>query len=379
MKQISLKVLLLVFFLFTLGAAVYSGNSRKSIMIVHSYYTDYAWTNEVNIGIERALEKYPHLEVVTYYMDTKKMVRAESKEKAGQKIRRLIDDSRPSVLVLVDDDAQEYVGKHLVDNDYGMAIVFAGVNYDFAEYYCAAGQGQETRKCATGSGTCNDCLPNHVSGIMEKKSASSIHEIIQIIHNSQPGVASTEKIRVTFLSDESGSVIKDHKNLSKQTEQWNNIVYNNRRVATLDDWKKAVETLSETEDYILISGYRKLRKKDSDGFATAQEVMCAALERTRKPLIGLNFFNSEEGAHLSIGVSPYQQGQAALTRAIEIVEGKRFEPENSLIETEIQYIVSINQQSADRLSMHLPGLLRAFAHSNGHYYDRHFECQSDAA
>ena len=45
----------------------------KEILLLHSYYKGYAWSDEISNTIEKKLFPYPNIEISTYYMDTKRI------------------------------------------------------------------------------------------------------------------------------------------------------------------------------------------------------------------------------------------------------------------------------------------------------------------
>jgi ABC-type uncharacterized transport system substrate-binding protein len=104
---------------------------RYRILHIMSYHADWAWNVEQLSGFQQALHGLD-VEYTVFEMDTKRNSSAESKEKAGQQARDLIDTLQPDLVYLNDDDAQAYVARYYVNSD--IPFVFSAVNADPSEY-----------------------------------------------------------------------------------------------------------------------------------------------------------------------------------------------------------------------------------------------------
>ena len=113
-------------------------------------------------GLREVLAQYPHIRVRTLYMDGKRSMRADHMNRSAVAVREVIDSFAPHVLVLVDDAAQQYVGRNYTHKP-GMQVVFAGVNADLQKY------GYES-------------VDAQVTGVLERLPLSQIHKSLPFFH-----------------------------------------------------------------------------------------------------------------------------------------------------------------------------------------------------
>ena len=85
------------------------------------------------------------------------------------------------------------------------------------------------------------------------------------------------------------------------------------------------------------------------------------------PVIGTNVFNTEDGAMLSVGVSPYEQGETMAEMARMIIE-KHMAPKDIPIRTSHQYVVAFRKSALERRHMTVPQIFEAFARATDNYY-----------
>ena len=120
------KVLALIFLILFVIFLIYLNLNKPRIFIVHSYDTDYSWVVDINIGLNRIFQKYSY-NIRYYYMNTKRNPDKNYIEKVGNSVIKMIKDWEPDILIAIDDNAQEYVAKHFINNP-KMKIIYSGVN-----------------------------------------------------------------------------------------------------------------------------------------------------------------------------------------------------------------------------------------------------------
>jgi len=129
----------------------------RRIALVQSYWNNYQWTFEIDIGVLEALGLPPEtaahdptvvdglgfrktcfrrkgkpFELLTIYLDTKRRPDDAWKQEAGTRAVELLREFGPAVAILADDNAQRYVGTRIAGQ---VPIVFCGVNAEYTEYY----------------------------------------------------------------------------------------------------------------------------------------------------------------------------------------------------------------------------------------------------
>lgn len=342
--------LMAAFFVTMVGAIVWANNERPRLLVLHSYATDYAWTRDVNVGLRRVLDRQSWISVRYHYMDTKSTSDQALLRRASIAARDQIERLRPDVLIAMDDYAQDLAAKYFA-NVPGYRIVFGGLNGSIEPYgYDKA---------------------SNVTGILERKPVAAIKEVVTIL--SQTAGRDPEKgarVRVMLLADRTISTRRDAAYL--KTFDWRPLIYREPRFVTdFEAWKKEVLAIDKATDFLLVGGYRQLKRRpDSDPkerYVRPEEVMRWTEAHSPVPVIGANPFNTEDGAMLSVGVSPYEQGETMAEMARMIIE-KGVAPRDIPIRTSSQYVVAFRKSALERRNMKVPQIFEAFARATENYY-----------
>ncbi|MBU0481120.1 MAG: hypothetical protein KKG47_08460 [Proteobacteria bacterium] len=348
MKKTTLTSLTMsLFFLTTILVVVWMSYNKPRVFILHSYSNDYVWTEEVNVGIERTLANQKWLLVRYHFMKTKKFKDDASHRRAGIAAKNAIDKFRPDVLIAVDDYAQKLVAAKYVNHP-TMQIVFAGVNGSIEPYgYYKA---------------------NNVTGIVERKQVKAIREVILLLAASDQNRKGGNPLRTLFLSDPALSGKMDTEYVD--AFDWQPIDHQGSiHVNDYDEWREIVGKAGEMTDFLLVSGYRKLpRSKTDEKFVSPEEIMTWTEENSPVPVIGMNFFNTGDGAMLSVGVSPYEQGEVAAGLALDILCGRKKVNEIP-VQVSQQYVISLRNSAIRKRNMEVPKIFEAFARATNNYFD----------
>lgn len=335
-----------LFFLALITGIIYLNATKPRVLVLHSYDNDYVWTREINVGLERIFKEHTLVDVRYHNMGTKKKAGKDYLRRAEIAAHQAIDIFKPNVLIAVDDYAQKLVAMNYVNHP-TMSIVFAGVNGSIEPYgYDKA---------------------NNVTGILERKPISALQEVISILSGAM-GYSSKYHPKALFLSDSSHSTEIDHQHL--ETVDWKKVRYLGRQsVETFDEWKEAVMTIEERADFLLVGGYRELLwEKGGSKQVDAKDVMAWTEQHSPVPVIGMNIFNSEDGAMLSLGVSPYEQGEFSAKSAIEIL-GPDKKASDIPIRTSSQFVVGLRRDALKRREIELPQIFEAFARATDNYIE----------
>jgi ABC-type uncharacterized transport system substrate-binding protein len=109
-----------------------SGN--KKILFVNSYHKGYVWSDEIEKGFLKSLDKYnDDLDIRIIRMDTKNNNSEAFIETAVQKVRNEIETWKPDVVAGSDDNFSKYVITPFYKGS-DIPFVFCGVNWDASEY-----------------------------------------------------------------------------------------------------------------------------------------------------------------------------------------------------------------------------------------------------
>ena len=370
---------MLLFLLLLVATVVYTNYLRPRILVLHSYSPDYVWTDHVNQGLQRILSKQNRADVRYYYMKTKKFRHQSDLRRTEIAALRTVKDLQPDVIIAVDDNAQKMVAKKFVDNPH-IKIVFAGINgnIDIYGYHQA----------------------RNVTGILERKPAAAIREMLLFLANmnaangdgdiasginmiaslAAPAVTAAAdratavdgkpanlSVRALFLGDSSHSVTIDAEYLA--SFDWSPVDYRGAEfVDTYADWQQQVLSIDSKTDFLLVSGYRRLKLAASDDYAAPEDVMAWTEAHSPVPVIGMNVFNAAEGAGMSVGVSGYEQGEVAAGMALDILN-KGTPIDTIPVQTSQQYILALRQPALDRRGIRLPKIFEAFSRVTNNYFE----------
>ncbi|MBF0610509.1 MAG: hypothetical protein G8345_11025 [Magnetococcales bacterium] len=392
MQNTFLRLIMLAF-LVGLGILVLQASvQRPHILVVHSYNTDYIWTQQINTGLDRVFKGQNLMDIQYHYMNTKNFKEKSNLRRSGIAARHAVDAIRPDVLIAIDDDAQELVAKHYVQDSH-IQIVHAGINGNLEQYgYNGA---------------------NNVTGILERKPLQAIKEMVFFIGNlaqaagggsdgnsatkgkweqgqdsiptllSLPSLSSVQplsgisppdkgkahdtRIRALFLSDNSKSVRMDAKFL--KNFPWAPVDYRgNLAVQSYQEWQDAILGMDEMADIVLVGGYRELTRANGKEFVPPEEVMRWTDNNSKKPVIGMNVFNAADGAMISLGVSPFEQGEVAARMTLDILKNK---VKASAIPTRSseQYVLSMRKSAIQRRGIDLPSMFEAFSRTTNNFFE----------
>ena len=343
-KKLSTAVAIPFVLLVTLFIALaINGHNQKKIFILHSYYTDYMWVNDLDAGLESVLGKQNSVQIKRCYMDTKRNPDLSFKKKAGEMARKLIESEKPDVLIAIDDDAQEYAAKYFA-NSKRTAIIHLGVN-NFPEAY-------EYDKA------------NNVTGLLERIPIKAFIDAANII--SKNAGKPNQKIRIVHVGDCSGTVILDDKYIHSYKKLENIEVLPSKLVKTFDQWKKAILDVDSKIDILMLtnSGKQLLENESSKKVVNPKELIDWTLKNCNHPIIGMNSFLVDEGLPFAVSVSPFEFGASGATWALKIINDKI--PTNEVSKnfptmTSKKFIVSMNQKQLEELNWNLPQIYKSFA------------------
>jgi ABC-type uncharacterized transport system substrate-binding protein len=346
MRRLPQSILFVLKVMFIVGLFVYFVHYRMhlpSILIVHSYHTDYGWVEQINEGLRRILGKRADVNVYWQYMNTKNHPTFSYKQKAGLEVRQRISRLKPTVIITIDDDAQEFVGKFYI-NDPHIAIVFCGVNGNPQTYlYDKA---------------------NNVTGILERLPLDAVKEVIPYL------VAPTlepSAIKVINLGDLSKTVKLDEHSILQYNWAPLNLI-DSLLVGNFDEWKKAVLESNKRADCLYITNYHQLEDKPGSGrFVPPAEVIEWTENNATIPVLGGNGFIVEEGGSLALATSAYEQGEIAAKYALRIIAGES--PSHLPIVSTKQFLVFMRERLAHKFNR-LPAVYEAFARGIGKYFEK---------
>jgi len=343
-KQINYEHVLLLIFLTILAVFLVKYTSSKPrILILHSYATNYAWVRDVNVGLKRVLDKKAY-SLRWHYMDTKRHPYPEYMHRAGATAQSIIEQWKPNVVIAIDDDAQKLAAQYFI-NDPFIKIVYAGVGSKPEDYHYDKAR--------------------NVTGILERMPLDSIKEFLLNIHSNS---GHQNPPRVIHITDISSAGAGNRKSLLEYDFKPIQLI-ESIEAFTFDDWKVAVKNAEGRADFLMFTNYHTIRcSKEDERIVPPKEVIQWTEANT--PLLTFNAwgFFVMDGGMMSIGVSPYEQGEVAGKMAIDIIDNKK-DPFNIPVQKTQQFIVYLRPSRLKEKGIKLPPIYEAFARATNNYYE----------
>lgn len=298
--------------------------SAKKVLVLHSYNFEYEWVRAVNRGINLILASLPDVEIQHFYMDTKRQTSTAWKQQIAGEVLTFIDNWQPDIVLAVDDNAQEWVGRKIAERG-APSWVFCGVNSDAQKYGFTTG---------------------NVTGVLERP---HLLESLQFFKAIRPDAQ-----RVVFLSDNSPT--------STAVFEYCKDVYENNAfdikiidwvsATTLDEWKQAVLKYTGQVDAFAIYTYHTLQADGASLSVTPRDVMDWTTQNSTVPIVGFLTFAIEDGAFCGVFESGIEQGKIAGQMVLDILNGKS--PKDIPVVTVTQGQTALNMDMADKYRIDIP-------------------------
>jgi ABC-type uncharacterized transport system substrate-binding protein len=323
-----MKIILLLMFLFV-AVFSYAGDSNlqpapnpmKKVLVVHSYNQKYEWASTISRGIKRIFEPEKDITVETFFMDTQNVLSEEKRISEGQKAKEIITQWDPDLVITVDDNAQEYVGKFYAGKKRPL-IVFCGVSRPIETYGYPA---------------------ENVTGIKE---VSTLKKAVDFLDQ-----------RITPFKNI--SIISDNSTLSEylipmtrdEITALGKKVVSSDMAGTFSKWKAAVSSCKKNRSgAILVVFYNDVKGSDGENISP-KEVIKWTAENSMIPVFGLSPDIVDNGALFCVTGSGLEQGQEAAMIALGLMKGKKIM--DYPVKTGQRGVVLFNKKTADMLGIRI--------------------------
>ena len=278
------KLLCLVmatFFPFYIALAEQGKYHGKKILYVNSYHKGYEWGDGEQSGAEKTLTG-TGVELRVMYMDTKNNPADDFCQEAGRKVKKCIDEFRPDVLIVADDNAFAYVVIPYY-KDAPLPVVFCGINWDISRF-------QGPFKNTTGM--LEVALIKQIYGHLKKYAKGG---------------------RVGFLGFD---VLPERLNAGYYEQFLGGQKLQMEFVKDFDSWKHSFLALQEKCDIILFGTPDGIKDWDKE---KAREF----IERNIKIPIGSDMAELKDIDLISLVKIPQEQGEYAAYTALRILDGEK--------------------------------------------------------
>ena len=264
------------------------GAGPVRILHVMSYHTPWRWTEDQLNGFKDGLG-LPDAVIRVYEMDTKRRSSLEWKREAAAEARRLIDEWKPDLLYVNDDNAQEFVARHYLDTE--MPIVFSGVNADPADY------GLEGQR--------------NVTGVLETE---HFVQTVKLLRKIVP-----EARRLAVIYDDGPTWPSVIQRMRERLQRLDEVmVVDWLKINTFADYKRTMLDLHGKVDAIGLLGIFTF-VDDTGNNVPIETVLRWTAENSKLPDFAFWRDRVDHGTLVAVAVSGYQQGLAAGLKARKIL------------------------------------------------------------
>jgi ABC-type uncharacterized transport system substrate-binding protein len=270
-----LSLMLIVSFSTAATAADYSG---KKVLFIDSYHEGYPWSDGIVNGVKSVIEgKGINLKIVR--MDTKRNKSEEFKKEAALKMKAVIEDFKPDVVIAADDNASKYLIQPFY-KDAKLPFVFCGVNWDASNY------GYPYK---------------NVTGMVEVAGAKELIDTLK---------AYSKGPRIALLSDDTLSSKQSVDNYKNKLGLKLTPIYAN----TLEEWKQSFKTIQGQYDILLVEnviGINDFNEEEAKAFASENaKIPSGAVQKINMPYAMLGYLKVAE-----------EQGEWSAEAALKILGG----------------------------------------------------------
>ena len=292
----------------------------KKVLVIHSYHPEYEWVSNISRGIKRVFESEKDIHVETFYMDTQNVLSEDRIIQAGKKAREIISQWDPDILITVDDNAQEYVGRYYAGKD-RPKLIFCGVSAPIESYGYPA---------------------SNVTGILE---TSTLKDAVVFLDKR---IASVKSISV--LTDESPSAKYSLSYAKSEIEKMGKMVVSCDIAETLNQWKSKISSYQQNNsDAILIISYDFVKDEDNGRLVNSMELIGWTSLVSKIPIFGLRPDIVDKGALLGVITSGLEHGREAALIALGLLNGKSIS--DYPVKMAQGTVVMINKNTAQRLGI----------------------------
>ena len=297
-----------------------SGCAKPSekVLLIFSYHPDYVWVIEETRGAEGVLRD-KGVQIEKFYLDTKRKTTPEWKKKVSEDAVRKIEQFKPDLVIVFDDNACELVAKKYIGKS--LPFVFCGMNGEPQAYGFPA---------------------ENIIGVIERE---HLEQTISLLTQLVPDIR--KAAIVTDDSPTSQGFLSRAKSATLPIEICEFYSTND-----FDAWKAKVKELQLKVDAIGLFTYHTIREKDGEESLPPEDVLRWTLNNNRLPDFTFLDFTISGGVLCGVTVSGYEQGKAAADIAVRILNGEK--PADIAVQCPKTGKTIINETRAKQLNITIP-------------------------
>ncbi len=317
------KMALFLFFVLIIGFSpdglAFKETVRKRVLILHSYYQGYKWTDDENRGIESVLK--PAIgtnNLYIEYMDTKKIFGDLYSQRLYEIYKLKYKNFKFDVIIVTDNNAFEFMLKYRDDLFPGTPVVFCGVNY-FEETQL---RGQKL-----------------ITGVNEENDLKGSIQLMLKLHPKTK--------EIIFVNEWTTTGQNVHKAFVKTIPQFQETV----KFSLLEDVRieEILEKLGPLSEGSVVL-YSAFSRDKSGRLFDYDEIISLIAEHCKVPIYTTNEFNLGLGVVGGFVVNGYDQGEAAARMALRILQGENIDNISVMMTSPKRTVFDYKQMQKFRIS-----------------------------
>lgn len=267
---------------------------NKRVLVLHSYYQGYKWTDDENAGIESVLKPAIGRNNLTIeYMDTKKIFGDLYSERLYEVYQLKYKNFKFHLIIVTDNNAFDFMRKYRDKLFPGTQMVFCGVN-DIQEFQLKG--------------------LRLFTGVNEETDFKSTIELMLKLHPKTK--------QIVFVNEWTTTGVNVHEAFVKTIPHFQKSV----KFLLLEDVKieEILEQLPESPPNSLVL-YTSFSRDKSGKLFEYNESISLVAQHCKVPIYTTHEFNLGYGVVGGLIVTGYDQGEAAARMALRILEGENAE------------------------------------------------------
>ncbi len=312
------KLLMLMASVLLLTLVFGCAKQNEKVLLIFSYSADYAWVIDETRGVEDVFNGMA-VDIEKFYLDTKTNTSTEWMDKVAQEAVQKIDEYKPDLVIVFDDNACELVAKQYIGKS--LPFVFCGMNGEPADYGFPA---------------------KNITGVIERH---HLEATIELLNQLKPGIK-----KLAIISDASSTSVGFMAGIQEETPSIEVTEYFTTN--DFDTWKAKVDELQTSVDAIGIYVYHTLKEKGGETSLPPETVLGWTLANNKLPDFAFSDFTVKDGVLCGVTESGYEQGKAAAQIAVRILNGEK--PGDIPIERPEKGIKMVNETRAQELNIVIP-------------------------
>ncbi len=275
--------------------------SLPRVLILHSGNEGSEWVRGVDLAFDRELQgsRRP-IQVDRHYLRLDEPgTSPETVRIRVQDARRAITRSKPDILIAVDDEANELVGRQLADLP-DLRLLYVSINQSPSRY----GYGGRAS----------------ITGLAETLPLVAVRDAIEALRGPPPFTPGGEQRRPPRVA----ALARDSDTGRAELEQVRQFAWaplqlvGTAAVTDFAHWKRVCESWSGKADVVLVLSYRGLPLEAGSKKSVSGAELADWMERECQPVpIGMLSGYVTDGGGLSIAPSPEEYGKLTMSMALE--------------------------------------------------------------